>query len=214
MIMKENKNSIETSAGVVIIREDDKLGPCILLLSTYGKFDLPKGHVDVIDSNDEQLMGSEAQIKNTAIREAYEECGFKIIDNASVFLPQDEQIARLVYSNEVPITCGNFNEKDKETKNLLSKSIVLNGVKSLPNNDLLKLKKIVYLYVAETKCKSASIEKNPNGIYEHESYTWYPISTIASSNLHMYLRAGVAKAFKIYKTHKHVEEAIIKINTL
>lgn len=212
MIMKETKNMPVTSAGVIIFREDSKEGTCILLLKTYGKFDLPKGKVDLEDATHKNLVGTESQIKNAAIREAYEECGFTIVDDVNAELPHDELVARLVYSNEVPIVCGNFNEKNNNIKNKLSYDIVRNGISNISDDSLSKLKKIVYLYVAETNCKTASIEKSPSGIYEHDGYVWEPTSTVLNSNLHSYLKAGIDKALQIYKTHTLIKETINKIN--
>ena len=34
------------SAGVVVIRDDPKKGPCVLMLKIYSKYDLPKGHLE------------------------------------------------------------------------------------------------------------------------------------------------------------------------
>lgn len=34
------------SAGVVVIRDDPKKGPCVLMLKIYNKYDLPKGHLE------------------------------------------------------------------------------------------------------------------------------------------------------------------------
>lgn len=38
--------NIEESAGVAVIRNDAKKGPCLLTLLVHGKLDLPKGHIE------------------------------------------------------------------------------------------------------------------------------------------------------------------------
>lgn len=201
----------ETSAGVVIICNDDNLGPCVLMLKVYGNYDLPKGHVDIEDADDPSKVGTEDQIRNTAKREALEECGFTIMDNPNFPLTSSEQIARLVYTNEMPITCAIFNTRDSQLKSELQRKIVVSGFDNLHEDELKIIKKVVYLYVAETQCQAASIEKSPSGIYEHDSYMWCPHNLIEGSRLNGYLKPGVEKALSVYKLHKKVEEAIRKL---
>ena len=51
-------NDFEKSAGCIIFREDPdpERGTCVLILRTYSKFDLPKGHIEKKDKNQLRLL--------------------------------------------------------------------------------------------------------------------------------------------------------------
>ena len=60
---KNQKKKIKRGAGFVVIRDFDGEEKVLVLLSSAGKFDIPKGHVDKTDSDD----------FGTAQRECFEE---------------------------------------------------------------------------------------------------------------------------------------------
>jgi len=155
----------EVSAGVVILRNDDKKGWCFLALKVYGRFDVCKGHVDMQDADVVSPAGSIGQIMNTAVREAREECGYTLTFDPGAPLSSDERIARMSWGNEHYV-CRNFN-KDGSPK------------------------KDVFLFAAETQCANFKIGVNDKGIREHDDGVWVPISDIDRVPLHNYLKPGV-----------------------
>ena len=155
----------EVSAGVVILRNDDKKGWCFLALKVYGRFDVCKGHVDIQDADVDSPAGSIGQIMNTAVREAREECGYTLTFDPGTPLSSDERIARMTWGNEHYV-CRNFN-KDGSPK------------------------KDVFLFAAETQCANFKIGVNDKGIREHDDGVWVPIGDIDRVPLHNYLKPGV-----------------------
>lgn len=173
------QDDYEKSAGCIIFREDadPKIGTCVLILRTYAKFDLPKGHIEKKDKSPFR----------TAVRETFEECGFTITDDPDAPLDANTQTARLLRGGNTPIECMNINSKT--------------GV----------IKKVVYLYPAETLCSRATLLPNAKtGVLEHQSYKWEPVSSIDNSQLHKYLIKGVIEAYTVYRAHKAVNEALQK----
>ena len=185
--MSDRDDPIEKSAGVVILRVVEDLGLCVLLLKTYNKFDLPKGHVEDEDADNDDPDNVDKQILNAAKREAGEECGFQILDS-SIDLDPDVPIARLLHGHETAIPCYN---RDKKTGSI---------------------KKVVYLFAAETQCADVVIQRNKEtGIYEHQGFKWVPIDDVIGSSLHAYLQPGVLAAAKMFPTHAKIAEAITKL---
>jgi 8-oxo-dGTP pyrophosphatase MutT (NUDIX family) len=185
--MSGKDEKIEKSAGVVILRVVEDLGLCVLLLKTYSKLDLPKGHVEDEDADDDDPKNVDKQILNAAKREAGEECGFQILDS-SVDLDPSIPIARLLHSHETAIPCYN---RDKKTG---------------------AIKKVVYLFAAETLCPDVVIQRNKEtGIYEHQGFKWVPIDDVIGSSLHAYLQPGVLAAAKMFPTHVKIAEVITKL---
>jgi 8-oxo-dGTP pyrophosphatase MutT (NUDIX family) len=169
----------EKSAGCIIFREDPdpNVGTCVLILRTYAKFDLPKGHIEKKDKTP----------FNTAVRETFEECGFTVIDDPDIELDPKAPVARILRGGSKAIECMNINSKT--------------GV----------IKKVVYLYPAETLCSTVSLLPNSKtGVLEHQGHRWEPVSSISTSGLHRYLINGVIEAHTIYRAHKAVNEALQK----
>lgn len=103
------KDETEKSAGTVILREDPVLGLCVLLLQTYAKYDLPKGHVEKKDKT----------ILDAAIRETYEECGFEVSTDPDVELSPNEPVGCLLRGITDPIKCLNVNNKTGSIKKIV-----------------------------------------------------------------------------------------------
>lgn len=166
MAKKNNVQSApEVSAGVVILRNDDKKGWCFLALKVYGRFDICKGHVDMQDADVDNPAGSIGQIMNTAVREAREECGYTLTFDASARLSDVSRIARLSWGNDY-FVCRNFTRTGEP-------------------------KKDVFLFAAETRCADYQIGVNDKGIREHDDGVWVPIGDIDRVPLHNYLKPGV-----------------------
>lgn len=105
--MPEKFKPYEESAGTVIFRNDADLGHCVLLLQTYRKFDLPKGHLDPGETP-----------LDAAIRESSEECSFIIELDENAELDDSMPIARFLRgaSPNDPIICDNINKKTGQIK--------------------------------------------------------------------------------------------------
>ena len=99
----------ETSARCIIFREDPATGTCVLLLRTYAKFDLPKGHVEKKDGS----------VFDAAARETQEECGFTIYSDPEAELDPDTCEARLLRGVTQPIECMNVNSKTGVIKKIV-----------------------------------------------------------------------------------------------
>lgn len=169
----------EKSAGCIIFREDPdpNIGTCVLILRTYAKFDLPKGHIEKRDKTP----------YNTAVRETFEECGFTVLDDPESLLDPKSSTARILRGGNKPIECMNINSKT--------------GV----------IKKVVYLYPAETLCAEVTLLPNAKtGVLEHQGHRWEPVTSINNSGLHKYLIKGVIEAHTVYRAHKAVNEALQK----
>jgi len=127
--MPDNTKLYEESAGTIIFRNDSAIGPCVLLLKTYKKFDLPKGHLD----------GDETPV-DAAIRESSEECGFDVEIGDDVELDPDFPIARLLRGTSPtdPIICDNINKKTGQIKKrvyLFPAETEFEDVRIRPNKD-------------------------------------------------------------------------------
>ena len=173
--MTTRDDGIEASAGCIIFRNDAELGPCVLLLQTYARYDLPKGHIEKSDRS----------AYAAAIRETFEECGYRVVEDPAFDLEPGAPVARLLHGVTEPIECLNINAK--------------NGV----------IKKIVYLFPVETLCPKATLLPNAkSNVMEHHGYKWEPISSIKTSGLHPYLQTGVLEAYDLYETHIAVNKAL------
>jgi 8-oxo-dGTP pyrophosphatase MutT (NUDIX family) len=180
MTINDDKHIPARSAGIVIVRKDERGNPLVLLLKTYNSHDLPKGHIE--DDDGDSL---EDQILNAAIRECYEECGFTVRTDYSVKLDPRRSVARLIPDIEQPIRCVAYDKKTDE------------------------IKKVVYLFIAETECPAAIIKKNKKtGIYEHHGFKWARGAEIVKSGLHEYLQQGVLDALDMYMQKLRVDEAV------
>lgn len=127
--MPDKIRQFEESAGTVIFRNDSVLGPCVLYLKTYKKFDLPKGHLD----------GGETPV-DAAIRESSEECGFDVEMSYDTELDPDIPIARFLRgaSPNDPIICDNINKKTGQIKKrvyLFPAETEFSEVRIRPNKD-------------------------------------------------------------------------------
>jgi 8-oxo-dGTP pyrophosphatase MutT (NUDIX family) len=173
----------EVSAGVVILRNDDKKGWCFLALKVYGRFDVCKGHVDMQDADADNPAGSIGQIMNTAVREAREECGYDLSFDPNTLISAEERVARMSWGTD-HFVCRNFN-KDGSPK------------------------KDVFLFAAETRCPHFKIGVNDKGIREHDDGFWVPIGDIDRVPLHSYLKPGVKWAVETMqigiKSHELIE---------
>ena len=99
---------IEKSAGTVIIRDDPSIGLCVLMLKTFARYDLPKGHVE----------GKDQSIFDAAARETYEECGFVVEQDPSTPLDPTIRVARLIRGGDA-IECYNVNNKTGALKKIV-----------------------------------------------------------------------------------------------
>jgi len=118
----------EVSAGSIIFRNDPSLGPCVLMLKTYNKYDLPKGHVEKTD----------ADSFSAAARETQEECGITIIDDPYADLDPKKSVAKILHGVHGPIVCNNINNKT----GVIKKSVLLYPVETLcPSVTILPNKK-------------------------------------------------------------------------
>jgi len=104
-------NDFEKSAGCIIFREDPdpERGTCVLILRTYSKFDLPKGHIEKKDKNP----------FSTAVRETFEECGFTILDDPEADITPHAPVARIIRGGNNPIECMNVNSKTGAIKKVV-----------------------------------------------------------------------------------------------
>jgi len=107
--MTTRGDNIEASAGCVIFREDAQLGTCVLLLQTYSKFDLPKGHIEKKD----------ASVFKAASRETYEECGFNVLEDPNALLSSNLPIAKILHGTKEPIECLNISPKNGMIKKIV-----------------------------------------------------------------------------------------------
>jgi 8-oxo-dGTP pyrophosphatase MutT (NUDIX family) len=105
--MPEKNKAFEESAGTIVFRNDPEFGPCVLLLQTYRKFDLPKGHLD----------SGETPV-DAAIRESSEECSIVVEVGHDVELDPSMPVARFLrgVSPDEPIICDNINKKNGQIK--------------------------------------------------------------------------------------------------
>ena len=184
--MNDDKHIPEKSAGFVIIRCDERGVPHVLMLKTYNKHDLPKGHVESSDMGE----SPEDQLLNAAIRECYEECGFTVRTDMTVNLDPRRPVAKLLPDPDQPIRCVAYDR----------------------NSDP---RKVVYLFIAETACPVALIKKNKQtGIYEHQGFKWTCRDDVEKSGLHKYLQVGVMTALDMYEQHLRVNETVKMIISL
>lgn len=122
--MKDDKQEI--SAGTIIFRNDSVKGPQVLLLRTYDKYDLPKGHVEPTDTD----------IFSAAARETAEECSFAVVNDPYFELTPSEPVAKILHGVTSPITCNNINSKTgviKKTVLLFPVETKCSNVAILPN---------------------------------------------------------------------------------
>lgn len=178
-------SNLERSAGTVIFRDDRTLGLTFLALKFYNKFDLPKGHVEHFDDGKGQ-----DKILSAAIRETYEESGFDVVSDVNANLTFEYPLARLFPDQGEGIKCLSH---DRRTG---------------------KPRKIVHLFIAETKCPNAYIKKNKDGIYEHQGFEWVPIDSLNEVGMFSYMLPALQKAIELYQTHKRVEETVNKFLNL
>jgi 8-oxo-dGTP pyrophosphatase MutT (NUDIX family) len=160
----------EVSAGVVILRNDPKKGWCFLTLRVYGKFDLPKGHVDFGDADLKNPEGSVGQIMNAARREALQESGYILSFDADTDLSVNKRFARMTWGSDFKV-CTSYDKAGRP-------------------------KKDVYIFAAETLCPDYKIGVNEKGIKEHDDGIWVPIGKLEDCVLHKYLKSGVRWAIE------------------
>ena len=187
---KKNKGAIapEVSAGVVILRNDERKGWCFLALKVYGKFDICKGHVDLKDADTLNPPGSFGQIMNAAKREAKEECGYSLSFDNSTLLTPTQRIARLSWGTSYTV-CRNYNRDGSP-------------------------KKDVYLFAAETECADFKIGVNDHGEREHDDGIWIPIGDLDSVLVHNYLKPGIVWAIETMRIGQKAQELLEKLQTI
>lgn len=170
MTTREASNQPEISAGVVVIRDDRRKGPCVLALRVFGRLDLPKGHVEK-----EHMESAEKvdPILLCAADELFQEADYTLLPMGSRMHP-DEPLAVLISPRR--FMCRNV---DRRTGHV---------------------RKNVHLYVAETQSSRAKIKPNPeSGIKEHDEIVWVPIDRVGESKIHAYLKPGVLWAIDRYR---------------
>jgi len=101
--MQGTNREPEVSAGVVVIRDDPKRGPCVLMLRIYGKLDLPKGHVEP-----EHFASEIDPILLCAADELFQEADFSLKPPGSTMSP-DVPEAVLISTDRV--LCKNIDKK-------------------------------------------------------------------------------------------------------
>jgi 8-oxo-dGTP pyrophosphatase MutT (NUDIX family) len=185
---KKNKvqSAPEVSAGVVILRNDEKKGWCFLALRVYGKFDICKGHIDQKDTSEDNPSGSLGQIKNAARREAREECGYNLSFDSNSDLSDTRRLARLSWGDDY-FVCRNFT-RDGDPK------------------------KDVYVFAAETLCPDFQIGVNDKGEREHDDGVWIPIGDVDKIPLHNYLKPGVKWAVETMQIGLKAQKMIEKLH--
>jgi len=186
---KKNKGASapEVSAGVVILRNDERKGWCFLALKVYGKFDICKGHVDAKDADKSNPPGSLGQIMNAAKREAREECGYMLSFDDSTPLSANQRVARLSWGESYTV-CRNHNRDGTP-------------------------KKDVYLFVAETECPDFKIGVNDEGEREHDDGIWVPISDIDKVPVHNYLKPGIIWAAETMRIAQKAQALLEKLQS-
>lgn len=175
MITRDDNQIAEVSAGVVVIRDDPKRGPCILALRVYGKLDLPKGHLEKVHFESAQDVDP---ILLCAADELFQEADYTLLPMGSELLAS-ETVAVMISPKR--FICRNIDRKTG------------------------RIRKNVHLYAAETLCPNAKIKPNPeSGVKEHDEVVWLPFSKIEESKLHRYLIPGALWAVEQYnKFHSH-----------
>ena len=186
---KKNKGAAapEVSAGVVILRNDERKGWCFLALKVYGRFDICKGHVDSKDADDATPTGSIGQIINAAKREAREECGYMLSFDKGEPMSPTVRVARLSWGTSHTV-CRNYNRDGSP-------------------------KKDVYLFAAETECADFKIAVNDQGIREHDDGIWVPIGDLEKVPVHNYLKPGIAWAIETMRIGQKALALIEKLQT-
>jgi 8-oxo-dGTP pyrophosphatase MutT (NUDIX family) len=160
----------EISAGVVVIRDDPKRGPCVLTLRIGKKLDLPKGHVEQVHFETALRVDP---ILLCAADELFQEADYTLLPEGSELLAS-EPVAVMISPER--FMCRNIDKKTGRTR------------------------KNVHLYVAETINSRALIKPNPEtGIKEHDEVVWVPFSKVSSSDIHPYLMLGVDWAIEKYR---------------
>ena len=168
--MQGNDRQPEVSAGVVVIRDDPKRGPCVLMLRIGKKFDLPKGHIEPIHFDSAEKVDP---ILLCAADELFQEADYTLLPQGAEMLAS-ETIAVMLSPDRY--MCRSI---DRATG---------------------RVRKNVHLYVAETLCSDAKIKPNPeNGIKEHDEVIWVPFSKVPECQLHRYLMPGVMWAMEKYR---------------
>ena len=79
---KNRKKKIKKGAGFVVVRVFDGITKVLVLLSSAGKFDIPKGHVDKADNGN----------FSTAQRECFEE--------TQIFIKKSDLLSKEKYVND------------------------------------------------------------------------------------------------------------------
>ena len=159
--------SIEESAGFVVFRHDDKLGLCFLGLHVWGRYDLPKGHLDIDDFTSDNPYLARAK------KELAQEASITIVhDEPSAPLDPLVPAARMVMTDN--FTCINKNKQGK-------------------------VKKHVYLYIAETEFEEPVPGVNEDGIQEHDFARWIPVDELDKVQVVQYLIPGIKWAIAQFK---------------
>lgn len=168
--MQGDDREPEVSAGVVVIRDDPKRGPCVLMLRIGKKYDLPKGHLETVHFESAQRIDP---ILLCAADELFQEADYTLLPIGSELLAS-ETVAVMMSPDRY-----------------MCKSIDRNTGRTRKN---------VHLYVAETLCPDAKIKPNPeSGVKEHDEVIWVPFSKVPECQLHRYLLPGVMWAMEKYR---------------
>tara|TARA_Y100000592_G_scaffold18346_1_gene27849 strand:+ start:457 stop:870 length:414 start_codon:yes stop_codon:yes gene_type:complete len=97
-VPKNHKKKIKKGAGFVVVRDFDGITKVLVLLSSAGKFDIPKGHVDKSDRDD----------FGTAQRECFEE--------TQIFVTKSDLVCDERYVNDGLTVFLAVTTKDPELK--------------------------------------------------------------------------------------------------
>jgi len=127
--MSDKMSGRETSAGVVVIRHDPIKGACILMLSVYGRFDLPKGHTE---PDNPSLLA-------TAARELFEEASFELMPVGSDLMASIP-VASLI--SDENYKCSNVDSKTGKVKKdvylYAAETLYAGPIEIRPNKDGIK----------------------------------------------------------------------------
>ena len=137
----QDKDMPEISAGVVVMRQDLKKGPCVLTLRIGKRFDLPKGHIE------EEHTRAGDPILTCAADELDQEADITLLPMGSA-LDAGTQIAALL--SDQSYTCSNISPKTgavKKNVHLYAAETMCSRavIKPNPDNGILEHDEVVWI---------------------------------------------------------------------